>query len=213
MQEKFHLQQLPKQYEVTTLQEQPLQRPCLHASIQRPNIPFVYLQRVVSVVSIKTGQHNSMFRQTSLLLQQRLLVLFQVAQNLFLDLHATVEALETIGVPTLGFQCNHFPPFIEQSAKDDPNNLPRRVSSCDIATICNTHWHTLGLPSAVLVTVPAPMGVAIERGSLAEILQIADTAWLESKQPPASRTPFYAGETSCINTWKNACRQPRVALQ
>jgi pseudouridine-5'-phosphate glycosidase len=46
------------------------------------------------------------------------------------------------------------------------------------------------------------LGVAIERGSLAEILQIADTAWLETNQPPANRTPFMLEKLAALTHGK-----------
>ena len=80
-----------------------------------------------------------------------------------LDLQATVETLETIGVPTLGLGCDYFPPFIEQVTENDPHVF-RVESPHHIATICNAHWNSLGLNSAVLATVPVPEQVAIKRG-------------------------------------------------
>lgn len=106
-----------------------------------------------------------------------------------LDLHATVESLETIGVPIVGMNTTHFPPFIEQSIESDPEVL-RVDSATQVAEICNTHWSTLGLGSSVLATVPVPEDVAIERGSLAELLSAAESAWAESSLPSATRTPF-----------------------
>lgn len=122
-----------------------------------------------------------------------------------LDLHATVEALETIGVPILGLGCDYFPPFIEQVTENDPQVF-RVESPLDIATICNAHWNSLGLNSAVLATVPVPEHVAIKRGSLDEILQNAEAAWLETRQPTVTRTPFLLNELAIMT-----CGQTLIA--
>lgn len=114
-----------------------------------------------------------------------------------LDLHATVEALETIGVPTVGVGCDTFPPFIEQISEEDPRVI--RIDTTDaLAAICNKHWNTLGLRSALLATVPAPESDAVKRGSLAEVLQEAETSWLESDLPSETRTPFLLNALASI---------------
>ena len=119
-----------------------------------------------------------------------------------LDLHATVEALETIGVPTLGFECDSFPPFIERATKNDPV-ICRVGSPSEIASLCKKHWYTLGINSAVLATVPVPVHVSIERGSLQNALQLAESAWVESEQPSSTRTPFLLGELARITQGKS----------
>ena len=114
-----------------------------------------------------------------------------------LDLHATVEALEASGVPTLGLECDNFPPFIEQPTENDPHVF-RVESPHHIATICKSHWISLGLKSAVLATVPVPEHVAIKRGSLEETLQKAELAWLETNQPSDTRTPYLLHELAIM---------------
>ncbi len=134
-----------------------------------------------------------------------------------LDLHTTVEALETIGVPTLGFKCDSFPPFIERTTKNDPVVYPMGSPS-EVASLCKKHWYTLGINSAVLATVPVPEHVSIERGSLQEALQIAESSWVESGQPSSTRTPFLLGELARITQGKSLvanlellCNNARVA--
>jgi pseudouridine-5'-phosphate glycosidase len=119
-----------------------------------------------------------------------------------LDLHSTVEALETIGVPTLGLECDSFPPFFERTTEDDPA-VYRVDSPSDIASICMKHWNILGMTSAVLATVPVPEHVALERGSVADALQIAESTWLESGKPSSTRTPFLLGELAKVTQGKS----------
>lgn len=119
-----------------------------------------------------------------------------------LDLHATVESLETIGVPIVGMNTNYFPPFIERSVDSDPEVF-RVESSTQVAELCNTHWDTLGLRSSVLATVPVPEEVAIDRGSLAESLGEAESAWVATSQPSSTRTPFLLNALAEITEGKS----------
>lgn len=136
-----------------------------------------------------------------------------------LDLQATVEILETLGVPTLGLNCNTFPPFIEESSNDDPIVFCVK-SAQEVAEICNSHWNTLGLYSAVLATVPAPRDVALMRGSLKTILRELEDEWLNMKLHPRTRTPFLLeaiasktqGQSLRANV-KLLCNNAKVASQ
>ncbi len=75
-----------------------------------------------------------------------------------LDLPATLEKLETLGVPVVGFQTEHFPAFYSTSSGLKTSS--RADSIDEIVAIANAHWN-LGLRSAVLVTVPPPEEVAL----------------------------------------------------
>lgn len=136
-----------------------------------------------------------------------------------LDLHATVEALETIGVPTVGFGTKHFPPFIEKATNNDPPVLCVE-SAHEIANLCKTHWETLRMPTAVLATIPAPNDVAIKRGSLTDALRLAEEAWIETNQPSATRTPFLLCELARITDGKSLvaniellCNNAKIAAE
>lgn len=136
-----------------------------------------------------------------------------------LDLHATVETLETIGVPILGVQCDRFPAFIEKSNADDPK-ITCAHSIVELAETCNKHWHTLKLHSAVLAGVPVPNDVALARGSLSEALANAENAWLETGMPSTTRTPYLLGAlaeitkgSSLIANIELLCNNARIASQ
>jgi pseudouridine-5'-phosphate glycosidase len=106
-----------------------------------------------------------------------------------LDLHATVEALETIGVPLLGLQCNRFPRFIEQSNEEDPS-IQEIETEEEIASICNMHWNELQMPTAVIAAVPVPSEFGLLRNALQQHVEEADEAWRAMNVAPATRTPF-----------------------
>jgi pseudouridylate synthase len=70
-----------------------------------------------------------------------------------LDLPRTVEMLETLGVPVLGFQTNEFPAFYRRSS-----GLPvdgRMETIDELASVTRTHF-LLGLGTGVLIANPIP---------------------------------------------------------
>jgi pseudouridine-5'-phosphate glycosidase len=77
-----------------------------------------------------------------------------------LDLPATLEALETLGVPVVGFQTDEFPAFYSRSSGlpvsihlDTPQNL---------VDFGRAHWG-IGMQSAILVCQPPPVTAALDR--------------------------------------------------
>jgi len=75
-----------------------------------------------------------------------------------LDLPATMEYLETQGVPVIGYQTNDFPAFYSTSSGMKLNL--RADSAEEVAKIAETHW-SLGLKSGILLVVPPPKETAI----------------------------------------------------
>lgn len=79
--------------------------------------------------------------------------------KVILDLPATLEALETRGVPVLGYQTEVFPAFYSRTS-----GLPvtAKIDSPEmIAKIALAHWN-VGNSSAVLVANPVPVGFALD---------------------------------------------------
>ncbi len=75
-----------------------------------------------------------------------------------LDIPATLEYLETYGVPVVGFGASDFPAFYARSS-----GLPASVRADTteaVVKIAQAHWK-LGLPGALLVSVPPPESVAL----------------------------------------------------
>ena len=75
-----------------------------------------------------------------------------------LDLPSTVEYLETMGVPTIGWKVDDFPAFYSRSS-----GLPvncRADSAEEIAQIANAHWR-LGMQSGILIVAPPPEEFAL----------------------------------------------------
>jgi pseudouridylate synthase len=87
-----------------------------------------------------------------------------------LDLPATLEVLETRGVPVIGYRTSEFPAFYSINS-----GLPVDISAkspAEIVAIARSHWE-LGLQSAILVCVPPPAEVALEKSEVEKVLEKA----------------------------------------
>ena len=87
-----------------------------------------------------------------------------------LDLPATLEWLETVGVPVIGYGTNEFPAFytrasglrLEASAE----------SAVEVAAMINAKW-AMGLEGGVLITVPIPEEAALPADSINQAIEQA----------------------------------------
>jgi pseudouridine-5'-phosphate glycosidase len=71
-----------------------------------------------------------------------------------LDLPKTLELLETIGIPVIGYQTDELPAFYSRASG---LKLDLRAEDAgQVAAIAHEHWR-LGFSSAVLVVVPVPV--------------------------------------------------------
>lgn len=126
-------------------------------------------------------------------LSQRPVVVVCAGAKAILDLPATLEYLETAGVPVVGYQTDSFPAFYSRNS-----GLPvqTRVDTAqEVARIAQAHWE-LGISSAVLVAVPPPEDVAIPP----EIVNAAIDQALAEASAQGIRgqavTPFLLGRVS-----------------
>ena len=83
--------------------------------------------------------------------------------KMLLDLPATVEALETLGVPVYGFRTDRFPAFYAASS-----GIPLRHAFGDVAGLAAAvaRQRALGSRSGVLVCNPPPDDMALSSGEL-----------------------------------------------
>ena len=93
-----------------------------------------------------------------------------------LDLPATVEYLETHGVPVVGYQTNEFPAFY--SARSRLGTSHRADEPLEVVELARMHWG-LGMESALLVTAPPPPEVAMPED---EMRQAVKEALKDAKQ-------------------------------
>jgi len=104
-----------------------------------------------------------------------------------LDLPATIEYLETLGVPVVGYQTDEFPAFYARSS-----GLPvsvRADSPEEIANLALAHWG-LGLESAILVAVPPPQESALPARNVEKAVEQALLEAEEKNVRGQAVTPF-----------------------
>lgn len=104
-----------------------------------------------------------------------------------LDLPATFEVLETLGVPVIGYQTNDVPAFYSYSSG---LSVSVRVDTPEqAAEIARTHW-MIGQHSAVLVTVPPPDDVAMPPDLVNQLIVQALAEAQEKRIHGQGVTPF-----------------------
>ena len=78
--------------------------------------------------------------------------------KVILDLPATYEALDALGVPIIGYTTDGMPRFTAPPSEQMP--VPHRCDDpAEIATICDTHWNTVDSQSSILIANPCPPGL------------------------------------------------------
>jgi pseudouridine-5'-phosphate glycosidase len=110
-----------------------------------------------------------------------------------LDLAATLEYLETWGVPVVGYQTDDFPAFY--SRKSGLKTGMRANTPEEVAFLTRTHW-ALGMQSAVLVAVPPPEEVALESDVVKAAVRSALRAAQTQKITGKDVTPFLLSKVS-----------------
>jgi pseudouridylate synthase len=104
-----------------------------------------------------------------------------------LDVGATLERLETLSVPLLGFGTDRLAGFY---LSDSGHPVPWRVDSPDEVAAIHVARRRLGLPQAVVVAQPLPAGEQIDPALhdrvLADALAEADASGVGGKEA----TPF-----------------------
>lgn len=116
--------------------------------------------------------------------------------KIVLDLPSTREWLETNGVCVLGYQCDEMPAFYSRSS-----GLPidERVETAEeVAKIAHAR-DELGMPNAILLTVPVPKQFEVSREKLETILASA-LAEAESQNILGKEvTPFLLAKMSAAS--------------
>lgn len=106
----------------------------------------------------------------------------------FLDLPRTLEYLETVGVPVLGWRTDDFPAFYTASSGLP---VPHRVERA--AEVAAVHTHRSRPSSGVLVAVPIPAADALDAGHLDAVLARALADCDAAGIVGAAVTPFVLG--------------------
>ena len=100
-----------------------------------------------------------------------------------LDVAATLEALEALGIPVLAFGTPLMPLFYSRGRETLP--APRRVDDIGtIVEICRAHWETLGSSTSVLLANPIAQRYAIDAAEVERIVAEFDDLGLAGGRTP-----------------------------
>ncbi len=121
-----------------------------------------------------------------------------------LDLSLTLEALETLGVPVVGYGTGSFPAFY---ARSSGLGLEHRVDSPEEAARLMVRQRRLGLPGGVLFCNPPPAEAALEPAEVESLVTAAVRGAEEKGIRGKDVTPFLldhlatesAGRTLAVN--------------
>ena len=112
-----------------------------------------------------------------------------------LDVGRTLEALETRGVPVVGWQSDEVAGFYSRSSG---HRAPSRVDSAEQAARLIAIQRALGLATGILVTVPLPPDLALPDEEVAAAVEQAEAeAAAAGIHGPAS-TPFVLGRVAAL---------------
>jgi pseudouridine-5'-phosphate glycosidase len=107
-----------------------------------------------------------------------------------LDLPATLERLESLGVPVIGYGTDELPGFFTTGTG---LRVPQRADcASDIAAIARAHW-SLGERSALLVVQPPPAHAALDAALVRDAVQGAVRDAEKAGVTGAALTPFLLG--------------------
>ena len=104
-----------------------------------------------------------------------------------LDLPATLEYLETMSVPVIGYGTDEFPAFYSRESGLDVS--VKLDTPQDIVEFARAHWQA-GVKSAVLVANPVPLGDAINKSEMEPIIDKASNEAKDKNIHGQALTPF-----------------------
>ncbi|MBM4427591.1 MAG: pseudouridine-5'-phosphate glycosidase [Chloroflexi bacterium] len=117
-----------------------------------------------------------------------------------LDLPATLEYLETMGVPVVGYSTDEFPAFY--SRESGLGVSARLDSPKEIADFAKAHWN-LGMRSGILVTNPIPETEAISKSEMEPMIAQASAEAIAQGIHGQKLTPFLLGRISELTKGKS----------
>ncbi|HUF00678.1 MAG TPA: pseudouridine-5'-phosphate glycosidase [Anaerolineales bacterium] len=117
-----------------------------------------------------------------------------------LNLPATLEYLETMGVPVVGYGTDDFPAFYSRESGLDVS--VKLDSPQEIADFAKVHWGT-GLQSAVLVANPVPGPESISKDEMEPLIEKASKEAKEKGIQGKEITPFLLGRINELTNGKS----------
>eukprot|EP00607_Mallomonas_marina_P004026 CAMPEP_0182438252 /NCGR_PEP_ID=MMETSP1167-20130531/85630_1 /TAXON_ID=2988 /ORGANISM="Mallomonas Sp, Strain CCMP3275" /LENGTH=900 /DNA_ID=CAMNT_0024631523 /DNA_START=154 /DNA_END=2856 /DNA_ORIENTATION=- len=124
-----------------------------------------------------------------------------------LDIPRTLQVLETLGVPVLGYQTASFPAFFYTHSGE---SSPHVVSSpSQVARIIHSN-KLLGLPNGILLAVPPPEDSVLEREMIETVITEALEQLKRDKVTGAAITPYLLEAVRLATN--NASLETNIAL-
>ncbi len=112
-----------------------------------------------------------------------------------LDLALTLETLETLGVPVVGFGTDEFPAFY---SRQSGHTVPMRCDTAEqVATLLRTKW-AMGLKGGVVVANPIPHAYEIAAAEIAPVIAAAVEKAEASGISGKNLTPFLLAEIASV---------------
>lgn len=111
--------------------------------------------------------------------------------KVILDLPKTLEVLETLGVPVVGFGTSELPAFY---CGESGLALDLRVETAEeAAELLRVHWE-IGLNSGVVIANPPPAGAALPRADVEAMLEKALESAMKNRIQGKAVTPYLLSE-------------------
>lgn len=112
-----------------------------------------------------------------------------------LDIPATVEVLETYGIPVLGYKTDEFPAFYSRSSGIKLNTYVDDIKK--LVEFIKMHWN-LGFSSGILVVAPPPDEIALSKESIEKAIEDAIVEADKQKIRGKQITPFLLEKISSL---------------
>lgn len=103
-----------------------------------------------------------------------------------LDQTRTMEVLESLGIPVIGYRCRELPAFYTAKSGID---IPGVDDLDQLAAVVRSH-QALGLPSGMVIATPPPSEHALSGEETAALVDAANNAAERASIKGAAQTPF-----------------------
>jgi len=163
--------------------------------------------RMAGIQVFATGGIGGVHRNTQFDISNDLKVLAEVpvitvcsGAKSILDLPATIEYLETMGIPVLGYQTNEFPAFF---SRESGLNVTLRVETpAEIADVFINQIR-LGFQNALLITNPIPESQELKKSTIDGFIQEALADAKNDNIHGAETTPYLLDKVSKKSSGKS----------
>ena len=112
-----------------------------------------------------------------------------------LDVAATRETLEAMGVPVIGYKTDVFPWFYARPAQQIPVSAAV-AEPAGVIGMCDTHWRTLQSDSAILLCQSPPTALLMDANLIERATSDAESEAEQRGIAGADRTPFVLSQVA-----------------